>query len=122
MAVKLLQINRRAIVAVGLGLTLTGRHASAQSTRESEFKMHIDHFDHLVLTVSDVDKTCDFYAGALGVEIITFGKGRKALKFGNQKINLHQAGNEIDPKAFRPTPGSGDFCVITTVPVEDVKK
>ncbi|MEH3118855.1 MAG: VOC family protein [Methylorubrum populi] len=84
--------------------------------------MHIDRFDHMVLTVADVDKTCDFYGRACGMEVVTFGNGRKALRFGNQKINLHQVGHEIDPKAFRPTPGSADFCLITPVPVEMVKQ
>ena len=54
------------------------------------------------------------------MDIITFGDGRTALGFGNQKINLHQAGREFEPKAERPTPGSGDFCLITQVPMDAV--
>lgn len=84
--------------------------------------MNITRVDHFVLTVADVDKTCEFYSRTCGMEVVVFGQGRKALKFGDQKINLHQAGREIDPKAARPTPGSGDFCLITDVPVEDVKR
>jgi catechol 2,3-dioxygenase-like lactoylglutathione lyase family enzyme len=79
----------------------------------------IDHLDHLVLTVADIDATIAFYTSALGMEVVTFGN-RKALRFGEQKINLHQAGREIDPKAAHPTPGSGDLCFITKVPLEDV--
>jgi catechol 2,3-dioxygenase-like lactoylglutathione lyase family enzyme len=79
----------------------------------------VDRLDHLVLTVSDIDATTDFYTKALGMETVTFG-GRKALKFGQQKINLHQRGQEIDPKAAHPTPGSGDLCFIAKQPLENV--
>lgn len=82
--------------------------------------MQIDHLDHLVLTVADIDATCDFYQQVLGMEVITFGAGRKALRFGNQKINLHQAGNEFEPKAERPTPGSADLCFLTVTPLPEV--
>ena len=84
--------------------------------------MKIDSLDHLVLTVADIDRTCAFYQQVLGMEIITFGNNRKALKFGQQKINLHQLGQEFEPKAFKPTPGSGDLCFITSIPLTRVKK
>jgi catechol 2,3-dioxygenase-like lactoylglutathione lyase family enzyme len=80
----------------------------------------IDHLDHLVLTVADLDRTCAFYARVLGMEIVTFGAGRKALRFGNQKINLHAAGREHDPKARTPTPGSGDLCFIAATTLDSV--
>ena len=80
--------------------------------------MPIDHLDHLVLTVRDIDATCEFYRRALGLEVVTFGAGRVALRFGAQKINLHRAGKELDPKAARPTPGSGDLCFLTGEPLE----
>jgi catechol 2,3-dioxygenase-like lactoylglutathione lyase family enzyme len=79
----------------------------------------IDHLDHLVLTVADIDETTAFYTAALGMEAVTFGN-RRALRFGVQKINLHQAGKEFQPKAAHPTPGSGDLCFITKTPIEDV--
>tara|TARA_R110000803_G_scaffold187712_1_gene250062 strand:- start:83 stop:466 length:384 start_codon:yes stop_codon:yes gene_type:complete len=82
--------------------------------------MQIDRIDHFVLTVRDIDATCDFYAIALGMERIDFGAGRTALKFGQQKINLHRAGHELEPKSAKPTPGSGDFCLITKTPINDV--
>lgn len=66
----------------------------------------ISRLDHLVLTVTDIDRTLKFYAAVLGMEPQAFGENRKALKFGQQKINLHQAGREFEPKARRPTPGS----------------
>ncbi len=74
--------------------------------------MHISSLDHLVLTVASIDQTCDFYEGVLGMTRETFAGGRTALVFGSQKINLHQFGNEFDPKAMHPTPGSGDLCFV----------
>ena len=82
--------------------------------------MNIDRLDHFVLTVRDLEATCEFYARVLGMKVATFGNNRTALQFGNQKINLHQAGKEFEPKAFNPTPGSGDFCFITEMPLEQV--
>ena len=82
--------------------------------------MKVDSLDHLVLTVADVEATCRFYSRVLGMEVVTFGQGRKALQFGSQKINLHQQGREFEPKAARPTPGSADLCFLTTVPLADV--
>ncbi|MEL7363243.1 MAG: VOC family protein [Bacteroidota bacterium] len=80
----------------------------------------IDSLDHLVLTVRDLDATIAFYTEALGMEVVTFGGGRRALHFGSQKINLHLAGREFEPKADAPTPGSADLCFLTRVPVEEV--
>lgn len=82
--------------------------------------MRIDRLDHLVLTVADIDATCEFYHRALAMEVVTFGPGRKALAFGRQKINLHRQGHEFEPKADRPTPGSADLCFITETPLDDV--
>jgi catechol 2,3-dioxygenase-like lactoylglutathione lyase family enzyme len=70
--------------------------------------------------VADVAKTCEFYERVLGMETVTFGAGRKALAFGQQKINLHQAGKEFEPKAAKPAPGSGDLCFIASTPLEAV--
>lgn len=74
--------------------------------------------DHLVLTVRDLQATIDFYTRALGMHEVTFAGGRKALGFGSQKINLHLAGREFEPKAQQPTPGSGDLCFLSDMPVE----
>lgn len=68
--------------------------------------MKIDCLDHLVLTVRDIDASVSFYARTLGMESLTFAGGRKALCFGEQKINLHQQGGEFEPKAQHPTPDS----------------
>jgi catechol 2,3-dioxygenase-like lactoylglutathione lyase family enzyme/ketosteroid isomerase-like protein len=77
----------------------------------------IDGFDHLVLTVADVERTCDFYQRVLRMEVVRFGDDRRALRCGAQKINLHAAGKELEPRAARPTPGSGDLCLLTREPL-----
>ncbi|PTM59227.1 catechol 2,3-dioxygenase-like lactoylglutathione lyase family enzyme [Desmospora activa DSM 45169] len=82
--------------------------------------MKVDRLDHLVLTVKEITATCEFYNRVLGMEVITFGEGRKALQFGKQKINLHEAGKEFEPKAKHPIPGSADLCLITEVSLDDV--
>jgi len=80
--------------------------------------MKISHLDHLVLTVSDIERTCAFYR-LLGMEVVTFGEGRTALKFGRQKINLHRYRAEFEPKADLPTPGSADLCFLVDTAVEE---
>ena len=80
----------------------------------------ITSIDHFVLTCADVDATIDFYVRVLGMTAESFGAGRRALSFGNQKINLHQAGAEFEPKARLATPGSGDFCLLSDLPVAEI--
>lgn len=80
----------------------------------------VTRLDHVVLTVADVERTCEFYARVLGMERVTFGDSRIALRFGDQKLNLHVAGREFEPKATLPTPGSADVCFVTTTPIADV--
>jgi catechol 2,3-dioxygenase-like lactoylglutathione lyase family enzyme len=82
--------------------------------------MHIDHLDHLVLTVASIQRSCDFYQRVLGMDVVTFKGGRKALSFGQQKINLHEHGREFEPKALAPTPGSADLCFIAATPLNEV--
>jgi len=74
--------------------------------------MQINSLDHIVLTVENIDVTVDFYAQVLGMKKEVFGEDRVALKFGDQKINLHEFNNEFEPKALKPTPGSADLCFI----------
>lgn len=81
--------------------------------------MKISHLDHLVLTVANIDKSIRFYTQILGFELVIFND-RKALKFGNQKINLHEKGKEFEPKAEYPTTGSSDLCFIAETKVEDI--
>ena len=67
-----------------------------------------------------VDATCAFYERVLGMQPVTFAGGRRALAFGRQKINLHQAGREFEPKAQLAAPGTLDLCLITTTPLAKV--
>ncbi len=77
--------------------------------------------DHLVLTVASIPATCEFYARALGFGVETFGpEGRTALTFGSQKINLHEVGREFTPRARVATAGSGDFCLLSETPIDEV--
>lgn len=82
--------------------------------------MRVERLDHLVLTVADIDASCTFYQRVLGMQVVTFGQGRKALAFGQQKINLHRLGAEFEPKALRPTPGSADLCLLVSTPLVEV--
>ena len=82
--------------------------------------MKIDSIDHVVFTVKDINASCEFYSKVLGMEVVTFGEGRKALAFGSQKINLQQLGRESTLIAERPTPGSADICFVTSVPLSEV--
>ncbi len=82
--------------------------------------MYVDQLDHLVLTVKSIEATCAFYTRVLGMTVVTFGDGRRALAFGAQKINLHEADKEFEPKAAHPVPGSADLCFITQIALPDV--
>ncbi|WP_288441713.1 VOC family protein [uncultured Chryseobacterium sp.] len=82
--------------------------------------MKIKSLDHLVLTVADIEKTIAFYTHVMGFEVVTFGEDRKALIFGNQKINLHQKGYELEPKAEIPTCGSADLCFIAETGLHEI--
>lgn len=88
--------------------------------------MEISNLDHLVLTVKNIEKTISFYESVLGMKKEMFGQSRMALKYGTQKINLHEAGNEFEPKANKPIPGSADLCFLTNTPlteaIDHVKK
>lgn len=81
----------------------------------------INRLDHLVLTVKDINATVDFYEKVLGMKKETFKGNRIALKYGNQKINLHQLGNEFEPKAHKVQTGSADLCFIIDTPILEAK-
>lgn len=80
----------------------------------------IDRLDHLVLTCRDLEATAAWYERVLGMRRETFAGNRTALKFGNQKINLHQQGSELKPNAAAAAPGTADLCFITSVAPDDV--
>ena len=77
----------------------------------------ISHIDHIVLTVSDIERSVAFYTTVLLMEPLTFGNGRRALRFGNQKINLQLLGQEERNNA---SIGSGDLCLISNLPLLEV--
>ncbi|MEM9966794.1 MAG: VOC family protein [Pseudomonadota bacterium] len=84
---------------------------------QTQHKCQVTSLDHLVLTVSDIKRTLTFYQETLGMQVDRFnaadGSTRWALKFGQSKINLHQSGQEFEPKAARPTSGSADICFVS---------
>jgi catechol 2,3-dioxygenase-like lactoylglutathione lyase family enzyme len=80
----------------------------------------IDHLDHFVLTCIDEAASRHFYTEVLQMQLETFGAGRTAFRFGNQKINVHVRGKEFEPKAHLPVPGALDLCFIAAVPLDDV--
>jgi len=82
--------------------------------------MNISHIDHLVLTVEDIPRTVEFYSQVFGMEVANFEANRMALKFGQQKINLHQVGDEHQPHAKKPTSGSVDICLVSQTPIDIV--
>jgi catechol 2,3-dioxygenase-like lactoylglutathione lyase family enzyme len=84
--------------------------------------MKIEGLDHLVLTVANIEQSASFYQNVLGMQVITFGEGRVALRFRQQKINLHQAGAEREPKALKSSPGSADLCFLTETDLHEVQK
>ncbi|MDV7696205.1 VOC family protein [Chryseobacterium soli] len=84
--------------------------------------MEIQNIDHIVLTVADIDAAVTLYTEILNFQVVTFGDNRKALTFGNQKINLHQKGHEFEPKAHQSTCGSADLCFISSTDIETVLK
>ena len=99
--------------------------AFARRTCQKDRPM-IQAFDHVVMTCANLDATVDFYTRVLGMRLEVFGEPpkpqRKALRFGDQKLNLHQAGdkNVTDIYARNPTAGSLDLCLLAAVPLDEV--
>lgn len=92
---------------------------AGSQTRGSLAHVRIQSLDHLVLTVANVEATVAFYQ-KVGMRRETFGEGRVALRFGDQKINLHERGAEISPNAAVATPGSADLCILVADSVDDI--
>ncbi len=82
--------------------------------------MRVTRLDHLVLTVKDIAVSVEFYQTVLGMKKVVFGNQRTALSFGDQKINLHQASAEFEPKAAAAMPGSADLCFVVSDNIEEV--
>jgi catechol 2,3-dioxygenase-like lactoylglutathione lyase family enzyme len=88
--------------------------------RKAKSDLVIQRIDHVVLTTRHRERCVEFYTRILGMRLETFGEGRLALRFGDQKINLHEAGREFTPRATHPTPGGLDLCFIASVPLDEV--
>ena len=86
------------------------------------------YIDHVVMTVFDINKSIDFYSKILGMELQEFlsstdNTKRKSLKFGIQKINLHEASTPFKPHANKPLPGTMDICFLSDININDwIKK
>jgi len=78
----------------------------------------VEGFDHIVLCVRDVAASCAFYQRVLGMEPREERPGKWSLHFGEHKISLQDA--VAAPSIAKNTvPGSGNFCVISEVPVAE---
>nr|XP_044996926.1 glyoxalase domain-containing protein 5 [Jaculus jaculus] len=98
----------------------TSESQSWRTSNETPPPCLIHRLDHIVMTVRNIEDTTMFYSKTLGMGVTTFKGDRKALCFGDQKINLHEAGKEFEPKAAHPVPGSLDICLITETPLQEV--
>lgn len=86
-------------------------------------KFTVDRIDHVVLTCSDIDTTAGWYERVLGMEREEFGADRRiALRFGAQKLNLHQSGSTAGPQAAKPAPSALDICFVTALGTDYVVK
>src|SRR5205807_6702993 len=96
------------------GAAARGRLLTAMGER-----LKVGGIDHLVLTVKDLEATIEFYTRVMGMSVRAFERGRLALRFGSQKINLHEAGREFLPHARQPLPGSADLCFVTEAAADE---
>jgi catechol 2,3-dioxygenase-like lactoylglutathione lyase family enzyme len=96
---------------------------TADENQGPGFARMIDHIDHIVLTTRDTEGCIRFYTEVLGMKLERFATPtgeRLALRFGNQKINLHEWGREFSPRAHVAAPGTLDLCFIAAAPLEAV--
>src|SRR5262249_19030020 len=89
------------------------RQRRSKAERKALKVMRLTRLDHLVLTVASIEVSVGFYTRVLGMTEVVVGEGRHALAFGDQKLNLHQSGQEFEPRAARRTRGSADLCFVT---------
>jgi catechol 2,3-dioxygenase-like lactoylglutathione lyase family enzyme len=83
-------------------------------------KFTVDRIDHIVMICKDIQITAAWYQRVLGMEREEYGgKNRTALRFGAQKINLHEVGSEVMPHARAAQPGSLDLCFVIAVGPDD---
>jgi catechol 2,3-dioxygenase-like lactoylglutathione lyase family enzyme len=83
-------------------------------------KFTVDRIDHIVMTCNDLSITAAWYQRVLGMEREEYGgSNRTALRFGAQKINLHEVGSEVSPHAQLARPGTLDLCFVIAMRPED---
>ena len=90
--------------------------------------MSVTQYDHLAITVSDIERTTAFYVKLFGArtgnEYKPNGPDGKVLHrqlfIGGAKMNLHQHGNGVELVADKPPPGSVDVCFRWDQPIETV--
>ena len=67
--------------------------------------------DHVVVAVSDWERSSRFYADVLGAELVELDQGRHAYRFGATQLNVHGPGSDPHPVAReRVRPGNSDLC------------
>ena len=84
--------------------------------------MTIERINHLVLTVKDLDETCNFYSDLFGMEVEEESSRKKVLKFGSQMLTLHQKRRSFAPEEETFSPGPMDIGFTLTDTVEQVTK
>jgi catechol 2,3-dioxygenase-like lactoylglutathione lyase family enzyme len=82
--------------------------------------------DHVAVTVSDVDKACQFYIDVLGGEelfdhVIDGKRLVRGIRAGGAMLSVHQSGNGIDLVARKPTVGAVDMCFRWSGPIESAE-
>jgi catechol 2,3-dioxygenase-like lactoylglutathione lyase family enzyme len=78
--------------------------------------------DHVVIHVSDWERSNAFYRDVLGAELIDKGDGSAArhYRLGDQQLNVHGPGMDSYPIAERPAdPGGADLCFVWDGPIEE---
>ena len=76
--------------------------------------------DHVVIHVSDWERSNAFYRDVLGAELIAGDSGRTHYRLGDQQLNVHGPGSDPYPLASRPAgPGGADLCFVWDGPIGD---
>lgn len=76
--------------------------------------MKVERIDHLNLSVADIARSCDFYTRVLGMERVSRGEGRAAVRFGAHKINLDPAAADAQKRL------PAHLCFVAEAPLADI--
>ena len=88
--------------------------------------MPVAGFDHVAITVADVDATIAWYQRVLGAEPLHLDLWREGklpialLQVGASRLSVHPAAAPAAPHADAPTPGSADLCFRFDGPVAEI--